>query len=60
MKRKTLLVLFLIVLFVLPVFAGGDKEAKSTEKVIRIAEQVPGLITPGVWDGQVFSMNSSM
>ena len=60
MKRKTFLVLFLIVLFVLPVFAGGDKEAKSTEKVIRIAEQVPGLITPGVWDGQVFSMNSSM
>ncbi len=60
MKRKTLLVLLIIALVALPVFSGGDKEAKSTEKVIRIAEQVPGLITPGVWDGQVFSMNSSM
>ncbi|MDY0288057.1 MAG: ABC transporter substrate-binding protein [Sphaerochaeta sp.] len=60
MKRKTLCVLLLVALFALPVFAGGSKETKSTEKVIRIAEQVPGLITPGVWDGQVFSMNSSM
>ena len=60
MKRKALFVFLIIALLALPVFAGGDKEAKSTEKVIRIAEQVPGLITPGVWDGQVFSMNSSM
>jgi peptide/nickel transport system substrate-binding protein len=52
----------LIVLFVAvpTVFAGGDKEEASTEKVIRVAEQVPGLITPGVWDGQAFSMNSSI
>ncbi len=60
MKRKKLLMVILVVLFMVPVFAGGSKEAKPTEKVIRIAEQVPGLITPGVWDGQVFSMNSSM
>ena len=60
MKRKALFVLLIVALLALPVFAGGDKEAASTEKVIRIAEQVPGLITPGVWDGQVFSMNSSM
>lgn len=44
----------------LPLFAGGDKEAKAQEKVIRIAENVPGLITPGVWDGQTLSMNSSL
>ncbi|HKM06089.1 MAG TPA: ABC transporter substrate-binding protein [Sphaerochaeta sp.] len=60
MKRKTLLVLLMIMLVTIPVFSKGDKEAKTAEKVIRIAEQVPGLITPGVWDGQVFSMNSSM
>ncbi|MBI9093296.1 MAG: ABC transporter substrate-binding protein [Sphaerochaeta sp.] len=60
MKRKALFVFLIVVLIALPVFAKGDKEVKSTEKVIRIAEQVPGLITPGVWDGQVFSMNSSM
>lgn len=42
------------------VFAGGDKEKASQEKIIRIAEQVPGLITPGVYDGQAPSMNSSM
>lgn len=42
------------------VFASGDKEAVVSEKQIRIASQVPGLITPGVWDGQVFSMNSSI
>jgi len=60
MKRKALFVFLIVALLALPVFAGGDKEAKSTEKVIRIAEQVPGLITPGVWDGQAFSMNSSL
>lgn len=60
MKRKALLVFLIVALVALPIFSGGGKEVKSTEKVIRIAEQVPGLITPGVWDGQVFSMNSSM
>jgi len=60
MKRKALFVFLIVMLLTLPVFAKGDSEVKSTEKVIRIAEQVPGLITPGVWDGQVFSMNSSM
>ncbi|MDT4761454.1 ABC transporter substrate-binding protein [Sphaerochaeta sp. PS] len=60
MKRTALILLLLVAMVTTPLFAGGDKEAKSSEKVIRIAEQVPGLITPGVWDGQVFSMNSSM
>lgn len=59
MKRIGI-ILVLVLFSVTMLFAGGDKEAASTEKVIRIAEQVPGLITPGVWDGQAFSMNSSI
>ena len=39
---------------------GTQEQVESKEKVIRIAEQVPGLITPGSWDGQAFSMNSSI
>ena len=59
--RRIVSITLLILLVAMPmVFAGGDKEAASEEKVIRIAEQVPGLITPGVWDGQAFSMNSSI
>lgn len=59
---RRILSIMLIVLFIAvpTVFAGGDKEEASTEKVIRVAEQVPGLITPGVWDGQAFSMNTSI
>jgi len=60
MKRTVSIVLLMLILAIPMVFAGGDKEAASTEKAIRIAEQVPGLITPGVWDGQAFSMNSSI
>jgi peptide/nickel transport system substrate-binding protein len=54
--------LLLLIIAMPMVFAGGDKEAAAAteEKVIRVAEQVPGLITPGVWDGQAFSMNSSI
>ncbi|MFA6764596.1 MAG: ABC transporter substrate-binding protein [Sphaerochaetaceae bacterium] len=60
LKRKIFLFVSLIlVVAMLPVFAGGDKETTST-KTIRVAEQVPGLITPGVWDGQAFSLNSSI
>src|SRR5690554_2724672 len=59
---KRFLPIFLLILFlsVTLLFAGGGKEAGKAEKVIRVAEQVPGLITPGVWDGQAFSMNSSI
>lgn len=59
MKRVMLLVLVFVVASVM-VFAGGGKETGPEPKTIRIAEQVPGLITPGVWDGQAFSMNSSI
>lgn len=62
MRRITSIMLLLLIIAMPMVFAGGDKEAAAAteEKVIRVAEQVPGLITPGVWDGQAFSMNSSI
>jgi peptide/nickel transport system substrate-binding protein len=59
--------MLVVLLLAIPmmVFAGGNAEQVASEKKapvkqIRVAEQVPGLITPGVWDGQVFSMNSSI
>ena len=60
MKKYLLLSLVLLLACTFTVFAGGDKETTTELKSIRIAEQVPGLITPGVWDGQAFSLNSSM
>jgi peptide/nickel transport system substrate-binding protein len=42
------------------VFAGGEGEAAEEKMVLRVAEQVPNLITPGSWDGQAFSLNSSI
>ncbi len=57
--RRTLLVVLLLAIPMM-VFAGGDAEKAAPVKQIRVAEQVPGLITPGVWDGQAFSMNSSI
>lgn len=41
-------------------FAGGEQEQAEDKMVIRVAEQVPNLITPGSWDGQAFSLNSSI
>jgi peptide/nickel transport system substrate-binding protein len=41
------------------VFTGCQKEAEK-KMVIKVAEQVPNLITPGSWDGQAFSLNSSI
>ncbi|MGH0053569.1 MAG: ABC transporter substrate-binding protein [Sphaerochaetaceae bacterium] len=60
--RRTLLTMFIVLLLAMPmmVFAGGAAEETAPVKQIRVAEQVPGLITPGVWDGQAFSMNSSI
>ncbi|MCK4541880.1 MAG: ABC transporter substrate-binding protein [Spirochaetales bacterium] len=66
---KKITIIFMMVLFVLPLVglsAGGQKDAEGTKQkieekmIIRIAEQVPNLITPGVWDGQAFSLNSSI
>jgi len=60
MKKYLLLSLVLLLACTFTVFASGDKEATTELKSIRVAEQVPGLITPGVWDGQAFSLNSSI
>lgn len=60
MKRITPIIFLLALLIATPLFSGGDKEVTKTEKIIRIAENVPGLITPGAWDGQTLSMNSSL
>ncbi len=60
MKRSILMIFLILFLSVTFIFAGGAKEKVKAEKVIRVAEQVPGLITPGVWDGQAFSFNSSI
>ncbi|MDA3809965.1 MAG: ABC transporter substrate-binding protein [Spirochaetaceae bacterium] len=43
----------------LSLFATGTKDTED-KMIIRVAEQVPNLITPGAWDGQAFSLNSSI
>lgn len=60
MKRTSILLVAAILL--LPTFylaAGGQEEAEE-KVIIREASQVPGLITPGVWDGQTLSLNASI
>lgn len=44
------------------VFLGCSNRSNqvSEDKVIRIAEQVPNLIYPPIWDGQAFSLDSSI
>lgn len=56
---KKILCVFLVVLCATVLFAGGDAE-DGDKKVIRVASQSPGLITPGLWDGQVFALNPSV
>jgi len=58
-KKHLVLMVFLSLAATSLVFAEGKKDT-STAISIRIAEQVPNLITPGVWDGQAFSLNSSI
>lgn len=58
--KRTISALFILIFVATMSFASGQKEEVKEEKMIRIAEQVPGIITPGVWDGQAFSMNGSM
>lgn len=43
----------------LSLFAIGTQDTEDG-MIIRVAEQVPNLITPGAWDGQAFSLNSSI
>jgi peptide/nickel transport system substrate-binding protein len=58
MKKALILAMFFLLVTAL-VFSGGKQEAED-KMVIRVAEQVPNLITPGVWDGQAFSLNASI
>ncbi|MEN6491058.1 MAG: ABC transporter substrate-binding protein, partial [Rectinema sp.] len=61
MKKKLYFFLAVGIVFLLA-FSGcsGKSKQASQNKAIRIAEQVPNLITPGVWDGQAFSLDSSI
>lgn len=49
-----------MILFAVSAFAGGTGEADDGKMIIREATNVPGLITPGVWDGQALSLNASI
>ncbi len=60
---KKLMLTSLVLVFLLSaagLFAGGEAEAVEDKMIIKVAEQVPNLITPGVWDGQAFSLNPSI
>jgi peptide/nickel transport system substrate-binding protein len=59
MKKLNRLI-WTIICAVLAFSCSKPQETKSGLSSIRIAEQVPGLITPGVWDGQAFSLNASI
>jgi peptide/nickel transport system substrate-binding protein len=41
-------------------FASGQDEGSADKMIIQGAEQVPNLIAPPVWDGQAFSLNTSI
>lgn len=65
MKKKQILLLVLIILALLTPFTlysqGNVDTNTTTEKeIVRISDTMPGLITPGVWNGQTFSLNSSV
>ena len=64
MKKKSFLLLLVVVLALLTPFSlysQGNVDTKQSEKeIVRISDTMPGLITPGVWNGQTFSLNSSV
>ena len=57
--KKRLLLAALVLIPALTLFAGGQKDT-GDKMIIRVAEQVPNLITPGSWDGQAFALNASI
>ncbi len=60
---KRFLTVLAIALMILPgtwLFASGQNEGSTGKMIIRGAEQVPNLISPPVWDGQAFSLDSSI
>ncbi len=62
-KTNAFIIVLIIIISLVPysLYSSGqsDKEA-STKQIVRVADNMPGLITPGVWNGQVFSLNSSV
>ncbi len=61
MKRNTQLAMLFCVLAAMAfVGCSGSKKAEQGSMTIRVAENVPNLITPGVWDGQAFALDSSI
>lgn len=52
-------VLFLIIGLFLAA-CQGEVDTEENKTVVREVTQVPGLLMPGVWDGQVFSFNASI
>lgn len=61
MKRKLSTILIGGAIFLLA-FSGcsGNEEGVSQNRSIRIADNVPNLITPGVWDGQAITLDSNI
>lgn len=59
MKKYFLTILVLLFIPMAALFMGCQND-ESEAMVLRAAEQVPNLITPGVWDGQAFALNSSI
>ncbi|MGD9938898.1 MAG: ABC transporter substrate-binding protein [Clostridia bacterium] len=61
MHKKSILATAGILAFIFAFAScGGAAKEAATISSLRVAEQVPNLITPGVWDGQAFSLNSSI
>jgi len=58
MKRQILILASLFAIAAM-VFAGGQQDTEE-KMILKVAEQVPNLITPGSWDGQAFSLNGSI
>lgn len=58
MKQKILILATLLAMTAM-VFAGGQQDTEE-KMILKVAEQVPNLITPGSWDGQAFSLNGSI
>lgn len=64
MKNKLCLIVLIVTLALSTtanLFSNGQVDTKKSEKdIVRISDTMPGLITPGVWNGQAFSLNSSI
>ncbi|MDC7226955.1 MAG: ABC transporter substrate-binding protein [Spirochaetales bacterium] len=56
--KKSLFLILMAMLLIFSVSATGQQE--TPKNIVRVADQVPNLITPGVWDGQTFSMNCTI